>query len=107
MDDENGERIYEALGSTGSSFRYHTKSDRIERSEQLYRTIKIGRIEADVWPEVADLLARVPMSNARGWNCQNWVMQGIAALKKEGYLEEHKKGTDYIKSKYQKTFGRY
>lgn len=107
MDDENGERIYEALGSTGSSFRYHTKSDCIEMSEQLYRTIKIGRIEADVWPEVADLLARVPMSNARGWNCQNWVMQGIAALKKEGCLEEHEKGTDYIKSKYQKTFGRY
>ena len=107
IDDDGNEIIYETLGSAGASFGYNTRSVIMENSGGLYRTIEIGRIEADVWPEVADLLSRVPMSNASGWNCQNWVMQGIAALKKEDFLEEHKKGLDYIKAKYQKKFGTY
>ena len=107
IDDYDNEKIYEALGSTGSSFRYHTKSVSMLTSDRLYRTVKVGRIEADVWPEVAGLFARVPMSNAGGWNCQNWVMQGIAALESVDYLEGDKKGKDYIKSRYQQKFGTY
>jgi len=107
IDDYGNEKIYEALGSTGSPFTYHTESVVMENSERPYRTVKIGRIEADVCLEVADLLARVPMSSASGWNCQNWVMQGIAALEDEDYLEGYKKGKNYIKSKYQKEFGSY
>lgn len=105
--DYGNEAIYEALGSAGMSFRYNTRSAIMRNSRELYRTIKIGRIEADVWPEVAALMSRVPMSNTRGWNCQSWVMQGIAALKKEDYLEEDNKGMNYIKNKYQKKFGTY
>lgn len=107
MDDYGNEAIYEALGSAGKPFRYGTRSIVLRNSRDLYRTVKIGRIEADVWTEVAALLSGVPMSDSDGWNCQSWVMQGIAALKKEDYLEENKKGMDYIKNKYQKKFGTY
>lgn len=102
VDDDGDGRVFEALGSTGHKFKYHTRDVDIAKSATLSETVEIGRIEADVWPEVPDLLKAVPMSKKQGWNCQNWVMEAIAALKREGYLERKKGGMSRIESKYQK-----
>ncbi|KZF22384.1 hypothetical protein L228DRAFT_248062 [Xylona heveae TC161] len=102
MDDYGNEMVFEALGSTGGEFKYNSRAVRMLLSDSLSEIPKIGRIEADVWPDVPDLLKYVPMGNRKGWNCQNWVMEAIASLKREGYLEENAAGMNYIRSKYQK-----
>ena len=100
QDDGGQELIFEALGSTGHAFRYHTRSVIMASSKSEKKQIKIGRIEADVWPEIPDLLAGVPMSTQSDWNCQNWVMEAITALKKVNYLEEDDSGLTYVQGKY-------
>ncbi|KAH7130650.1 hypothetical protein B0J11DRAFT_504411 [Dendryphion nanum] len=84
--------IFEALGSTGQVFRYHSRSVDMDKSKSEKQRIHIGHIEADVWPEIPSLLSGVPVSTQTGWNCQNWVTQAIDALKKEHYLEENDLG---------------
>ncbi|KAF2187219.1 hypothetical protein K469DRAFT_125718 [Zopfia rhizophila CBS 207.26] len=107
VDDGGDELIFEALGSTGQAFRFHTRSVCMDRSQSRKEKIHVGRIEADVWPEVPSLLAGVPVSKQAGWNCQNWVMQAIEALKNESYLEVHDSGLANVRGKYQKKKGAY
>jgi len=106
-DDSGNERIFEALGSTGINFTYHTRAVDLDKSASLTRLVKIGRIEADVWPETPEVFKSVPMSRASGWNCQNWVREGIDKLREKDYLEEDTAGTAYIMSKYQKKWKDY
>ena len=106
-DDQGNGMVYEALGSSGHDFKYHTKYVDILTSKSLSEYPRIGRIEADVWPEVPDLLKQVPMSTKSGWNCQDWVMEAIAALARKSYFEEDAEGINRIKSLYKKTAGQY
>lgn len=39
------------------------------------------------------------MGSKKGWNCQNWVVEAIATLKQEDYLEENEVGMSNINSK--------
>ncbi|KAF2257650.1 hypothetical protein CC78DRAFT_205367 [Lojkania enalia] len=107
IDDDGDELIYEAFGSSGTSFRYNTRPVVMASSKSEKEQVKIGRIEADVWPEIPNLFAGVPMSTQAGWNCQNWVMEAISALKGEGFLEEEEGGLAYVQGKYQKKKGTY
>ncbi|KAF1993677.1 hypothetical protein P154DRAFT_567864 [Amniculicola lignicola CBS 123094] len=102
IDDSGNELIFEALGSSGVTFRYNSRPVDMDKSLSEKQRVKIGRIEADVWPDIPSLFARVPMSSEVGWNCQNWVMQAISALKGENYLEEDERGVAYVQGKYQK-----
>lgn len=106
-DDDGDELIFEALGSEGAKFTFNCKPVSMYESSSPREAPHIGRIEADVWPDVPDLLKTVPMSNEPGWNCQNWVTQAIEALRKEGFLEEGERGTACVQSNFQKKIGTY
>jgi hypothetical protein len=100
-DDHGNELVFEALGITGKNFTFNSRSVDMAKSHSRKVIPRIGRIDADVWPEVPDLLKTVPMNKEPGWNCQNWVMEAIAALKREGFLEEDEQGTAYVRFKFQ------
>ncbi|KAK2757048.1 hypothetical protein FQN54_005017 [Arachnomyces sp. PD_36] len=107
-DDDGNELIFEALGSTGTRFTYHSRPVDMLKSESRKTTPHIGRIEADVWDEVPELLEGVPMNNDDpAWNCQNWIMEAIQALQREGYLEEDEEGLSYIRHWYQQRTDAY
>lgn len=57
-----------------------------------------------MWPEVPDLLRQLPMGDLyeEGWNCQNWVLEAIAALNHMGYLEVDQAGMANVKSRHGK-----
>ena len=79
----------------------------LEASESLWRLVYIGRIEADCWPDFQEALANVPMSSVAGWNCQNWVWDGINSLVQEGLLVLNTQGTDYLRTLTQKKWRHY
>ncbi|KAK2754241.1 hypothetical protein FQN54_007120 [Arachnomyces sp. PD_36] len=105
MDDEGNEVTFEALGTLGEDFHFNSQPVHdLTHSESIAATPRIGRIEADVWPDVPGFLRQLPMGDLRevGWNCQNWVLEAIAALKRIGYLEEDGEGMGYLQPRYQK-----
>lgn len=105
VDDDGDETTFEALGFLGENFGFNSQRvHHLVDSAPISATPSIGRIEADVWPEVPDLLRQLPMGDLReeGWNCQNWVLEAIAALKQVDYLEEDEAGMVYLRSRYQK-----
>ncbi|KAF2790072.1 hypothetical protein K505DRAFT_391497 [Melanomma pulvis-pyrius CBS 109.77] len=68
-DGDGDEVIFEALGSTGHAFRYHSKPVRMYTADSRKEAPRIGRIEADVWLGILDLLAGVPLRTKPGWTC--------------------------------------
>lgn len=100
VDDKADELFFEALGSTGMFFRFSSGEVDMKASESEKQMVRIGRIDADVWPEIPGLLEGVPVSTQAGWNCQNWVMQAIEALKTVHYLDEDEDGIACVGEKY-------
>lgn len=106
--DDNGVSvIYEAVGISGSRFSYYTRHEDFEKSATLEKTQRIGRVEADVWPEVAGIFAGVPTSSRAGWNCQNWVVEAVRQLRERSYLEEDEAGLAYIGTMFQRKWADY
>lgn len=109
VDDNGDEMIFEALGPTGGPYQYHTQDATLQDSLEISETPKVGRIEADVWPEISTLLNELPLGGTgdRGWNCQSWVMEAIAALSKIGYLERDEGAIERVQKIYQKKWTEY
>lgn len=105
--DYGEEKVFEANGSAGQTFTYAERSIDLDNSAGLKVRVAIGRVEADIWPETPSLLRSVPISNAPGWNCQNWVMSAINTLRQTGHLEESTQGTAYLNTMYQKKWMDY
>ena len=109
VDDNSDEMIFEALGPTGGPYQYHTELTSLQDSADILETPKVGRIEADVWPEIPTILSGLPLGGMGdvGWNCQSWVMEAIAALSRIGYLERKEDGIERAQALYQKKWTEY
>jgi hypothetical protein len=109
VDDNGDEMIFEALGPTGGPYQYHTQHTTLQDSLDISETPKVGRIEADVWPEISTLLKGLPLGGTgdKGWNCQSWVREAIAALSKIGYLERDEGAIERVQEIYQKKWTEY
>ena len=107
QDDDGNISIFEALGSAGMGFKFNNRCETMHNDERPSKVPHIGRIEADVWPDAMELLKKVPMSVGLDWNCQSWVMEAIASLNEERYLEEEEGGMAHIKKMFHKKWMEY
>jgi hypothetical protein len=52
------------------------------------RELEIGSIPSDALKNITDMLEKIPISKdeSSGWNCQDWTLTAIDALRKAGYI---------------------
>ncbi|KZT69622.1 hypothetical protein DAEQUDRAFT_726232 [Daedalea quercina L-15889] len=84
---EPGSTAYQITGSTDI---YEIKRPEVLRpdSEQMqtYTGRKVGRFDDDRRNEFERVVLAVPVTRrSLAWKCQNWIVEGLAALNKDGY----------------------
>lgn len=91
---------------TGSTNTYEIKSPEdvvVARSSSFLGKVDVGQVETSQVDRFWQVLQSVPVKRGDlGWNCQNWIVEGLAALKSQGFeVEELSK--DALAARLEKT----
>jgi hypothetical protein len=51
---------------------------------------EIGEVDADRADRIQEILSKVSidLDESTSWNCQNWALEGLGGLKREGFVYE-------------------
>ncbi|TFK73384.1 hypothetical protein BDN72DRAFT_761747 [Pluteus cervinus] len=89
---ENQLKQYMAYQVTGSTDTYRVKDLEVvvlEDSQSFMGMIEVGHIEESQWQEFEIVVSSVPATRGnKAWNCQNWIIEVLAAAKAKGMSVE-------------------
>lgn len=74
---------------TGSTTKYEIKAPEVvvpKKSTTFMGAVQVGQIEPDQVNQFWETLKNVPVTHGnRNWNCQNWIIEALAALAANGF----------------------
>jgi hypothetical protein len=88
---ERSGTAYQLHGMPGS-FNYQGPEQvpNLAQTGPLNGELEIGEVDSERVERIHEILSKVPidLDESTSWNCQNWALEGLGGLKREGFVYE-------------------
>jgi len=89
MNDKNNAVVFQIEGSTASYAVKKEEQTAVKDMSALMGIVQVGTAEETRYEEFVNIMRNVPVRlGDKGWNCQNWIVEGMDRLRQAGFSIE-------------------